>query len=88
MVDGTAVTYGVRPEHLWLSDVRGGVAAEVTVVEPTGSETQVVFSLGGQQINGVFRERIPDQPGQTLYLRPEVDNIRLFDQANGKSISQ
>jgi len=37
-----------------------------------------VFSLDGQQINGVFRERITDRSGQTMYRRPIVENVRLF----------
>ena len=39
-IDGRPAVYGIRPEHFRL---RGdGVPAEVVVVEPTGSETQVV----------------------------------------------
>jgi multiple sugar transport system ATP-binding protein len=38
--------YGIRPEHLMLSE--NGIPAKVLVVEPTGSETQVVVKVGGQ----------------------------------------
>ncbi|MFZ8941217.1 MAG: ABC transporter ATP-binding protein, partial [Gemmobacter sp.] len=41
LAPGTAVTYGVRPEHLDLADT--GLAARVAVVEPTGSETHLVL---------------------------------------------
>src|ERR1700680_980831 len=41
IVNGGPVIYGVRPEHFTLSD--DGVDAEVQVVEPTGSETQLVM---------------------------------------------
>src|SRR5207244_175503 len=37
--NGRPVIYGIRPEHLELAD--HGVEAEVIVVEPTGSETQI-----------------------------------------------
>jgi multiple sugar transport system ATP-binding protein len=84
--EGTPVTYGVRPEHLVLSDTENGFPADIVVVEPTGSETQVVLSLGGQQINGVFRERIADRPDETMYLRPMVESVRLFDQFTGRAI--
>ena len=87
IAENAAVTYGVRPEHLAIGDARTGVAAEVVVVEPTGSETHVVLSLGGRQVNGVFRERIADQPGATLHLRPAVDHVRLFDHETGKRIA-
>src|SRR3546814_8089996 len=36
--DGQSAIYGVRPEHLALSD--DGVEAEVIVVEPTGSRSE------------------------------------------------
>src|SRR6516164_602232 len=42
--DGRPVIYGVRPEHFALAD--DGAEAEVHVVEPTGSELQVVAKLG------------------------------------------
>ena len=40
------VVYGIRPEHLDIAD--DGFEAEVVVVEPTGSETQVFARLGTQ----------------------------------------
>ena len=45
---------GIRPEHLAIgSDFK----AEVSVVEPTGSETQVFAKVGGHPIVTVFRDR-------------------------------
>jgi multiple sugar transport system ATP-binding protein len=56
---GEAALYGIRPEHFALSTAgEGGLPVEVVVVEPTGSETQVVASLAGQSLTAVFRERI------------------------------
>ena len=45
LIDGRAVVFGVRPEHLELSD--DGLPVTVSVVEPTGSETHVVSRMGG-----------------------------------------
>ena len=83
---GEAVTYGVRPEHLALANADTGVATEIIVVEPTGSEIQVLVSLRGQQVVGVFRERTGLRPGETLHVRPDVDKISLFDTASGHRI--
>ena len=44
--DGRPAIYGVRPEHFTIAD--DGAEAEIVVVEPTGSETQVFAKLGGQ----------------------------------------
>ncbi len=66
--DGKPVVYGVRPEHLELAD--DGVLAEVVVVEPTGSETQIVARVGEQDIIAVFRERQTVRPGENIRLKP------------------
>jgi multiple sugar transport system ATP-binding protein len=82
--EGRPVIYGIRPEHILLSDA--GVAAEVVVVEPTGSETQVVTKVGGQDIVCVFRERIGAQPGEKIRIQPNPNLIHVFDQETGKRL--
>jgi len=77
---GVSATYGIRPEHFKLDDA--GVPLEVIVVEPTGSETQVLARLGKQQVTGVFRERVDAKPGSTIKVSPDVGSVHLFD-ANG-----
>ena len=79
--DGRPVIYGVRPEHFVLAD--DGAEVEVHVVEPTGSELQVVAKLGGQEINAVFRERHEFKPGQKIRLRPDARLVHLFDETTG-----
>jgi multiple sugar transport system ATP-binding protein len=79
--DGRHAVYGIRPEHLLIGN--GGVSAEVSVIEPTGSETQVFAKLGGDKIVGVFRERIAVKPGTALPLKPDVDAVHLFDAESG-----
>jgi multiple sugar transport system ATP-binding protein len=73
----TAATYGFRPEHLQLDE--NGVEVMVAVIEPTGSETQVIAKLGKQTIVGVFRERIDVRPGATLRILPDPTHVHLFD---------
>src|SRR6185437_14519510 len=62
--DGRPVVYGVRPEHLELSS--DGIEADVIVVEPTGSETQIVARIGSQDIIAVFRDRHDVNPGEKI----------------------
>jgi multiple sugar transport system ATP-binding protein len=83
-VDGRAVIYGIRPEHLDIAD--DGFDAEVVVVEPTGSETQVFARLGTQELVGVFRERHEFRPGQRIRLRPRAASAHLFDPTSGQRI--
>jgi len=82
--DGRAAVYGVRPEHLVLAD--DGAEAVVQVIEPTGSEIQVVARLGGEEIVAVFRERHQFKPGEMIRLRPDPRLVYLFDEATGKRI--
>jgi multiple sugar transport system ATP-binding protein len=70
---GRPARYGIRPEHLRLTG--DGIPVEVIVIEPTGSETQVVGKLEGQEITCVFRERITAMPGEIIRVAPEVSNV-------------
>ncbi len=56
IAEGRSVTFGVRPEHLAITP--DGIPAEVVVVEPTGSETQVNVRCGQQEFVCLFRDRI------------------------------
>jgi len=86
--DGQPAVYGVRPEHFVLAD--DGADVEVHVVEPTGSELQIVAKLGGQQdgqeIIAVFRERHQFKPGDKIRLKPNPRLVHLFDETTGKRL--
>ena len=77
--------YGIRPEHLRLAE--SGLPALVKLVEPMGSETQVTMTLGPHTVIGVFRERLKAQPGETIFVVPDLDAVHLFDAANGSRIN-
>jgi multiple sugar transport system ATP-binding protein len=83
--DGRPAIYGIRPEHLVLSGT-GGMPAEVSVLEPTGQETQVFAKVGDQKIVAVFRQRLNAKPGETLPMMPEVGLAHLFDEKTGARI--
>lgn len=78
---GEEMLYGVRPEHFMFDD--DGFEAKVEVVEPTGSETQVMASVGGQAITAVFRERVSAQPGDIIRVSVQSQSVHLFDPNNG-----
>ncbi|MFY9687679.1 MAG: sn-glycerol-3-phosphate ABC transporter ATP-binding protein UgpC [Pseudolabrys sp.] len=83
--DGRPAVFGVRPEHFALAD--DGTEAEVQVVEPTGSELQVVAKLGGSDIIAVFRERHQFKPGDKIRLKPDPRLVHLFDEQSGKRMT-
>jgi len=77
--------YGIRPEHLRLDPE--GVKAKVQVVEPTGSETQVLLRVGDQPLVAAFRERVSALPGEILPVSPDRALIHLFDRESGRRIN-
>jgi multiple sugar transport system ATP-binding protein len=77
--------YGVRPEHIRLAPGEG-IPATVQVVEPTGSDTQVLMRVGGAPVVGAFRERIAAKPGEVLPVLPDPALVHLFDRQTGRRI--
>jgi multiple sugar transport system ATP-binding protein len=83
--NGRPAVYGIRPEHFVIAD--DGTEAEVQVVEPTGSEIQIVAKLGGEEVTAVFRERHQFRPGDKIRLKPDPRLVHLFDETTGKRFS-
>jgi multiple sugar transport system ATP-binding protein len=81
---GRPLVYGLRPEHITLSD--GGVPVEVVVVEPTGSETLIVVKGGHTEFDCLFRSRIHPKPGETLRIQPDTTHVHLFDAESGRRL--
>ncbi len=75
-------TLGIRPEHLFLADA--GWPAVVSVVEPTGSETQITARMDDRIIRVLIRGRTDAQPGQTIHLEAHPADLHLFDSGTGK----
>ena len=74
---GTEVVLGLRPEHLRIDEE--GFPVTVTVVEPTGSEVQVLGKTpGGEEIVANFRERHDFDPGETIRLSADPAQMHLF----------
>ena len=61
-----------------------GVPAKVNVIEPTGSETQVMAELGGTPIVCAFRERVSAKPGESIRIVPDPALVHLFDAETGQ----
>jgi multiple sugar transport system ATP-binding protein len=83
--DGRPAVYGIRPEHFVLTD--SGIPVEIVVIEPTGSEMQIVARFGEQEIVCVFRERLKARPGETIHVAPDVGLVHLFDEATGQRLA-
>jgi multiple sugar transport system ATP-binding protein len=86
--DGQAVAYGVRPEHLSLAGASAPatVPAEITVVEPTGAETELLLQAGEAQIVLVTHGRPQVKPGDRVGLAVEPAMVHVFDQKTGQRL--
>jgi multiple sugar transport system ATP-binding protein len=78
--DGRPVILGIRPEDIGIADV-DGVAATVTVIEPTGSETHIAADLAGRELTCVLRQRTMLSPQQTVGLSFKSPSVHFFDKA-------
>jgi len=82
--DGRQLLYGIRPEHLHISDE--GIEMEVVVVEPTGAEVQILGRVGGQDITAALRSRHLPKPGESIRLAFDPNFVHLFSESDGHRI--
>jgi multiple sugar transport system ATP-binding protein len=73
---GQEVIYGIRPEDL---TVGKGIAAKISVTEPTGPETHVYADLEDGEICAIIRDRQSFTRGSIVEFAPRMDKIHLFD---------
>ena len=81
---GTAVTYGIRPQHFALAET--GLKAEVVLVEPTGDSQDLVVRIGQTELTVVLHNQAILSPGDTITIAPEADKALLFDTKTGKRL--
>jgi multiple sugar transport system ATP-binding protein len=86
-VDGQAVSYGIRPEHLTLAPGGKGVPGEIIVVEPTGAETELLINVGGSQVILRTHGRPRVSPDEKVHLAVDPANVHLFDRASGQRLA-
>ena len=78
---GTAIVYGVRPQHITLAAT--GVPADVIVVEPTGDAQEVLARIGDEDISIVVRDHAPLSLDRTIHLHIDPQRLLIFDRSTG-----
>jgi multiple sugar transport system ATP-binding protein len=81
---GEDVVLGIRPEHMQIG--ADGLPAEVLAVEPTGSDTHVVVTMGKTPVTVIARDRITVRPGDTLHLRVDPARAHFFSRSDGRRL--
>jgi multiple sugar transport system ATP-binding protein len=81
---GSAVV-GIRPEHFAIApDAADGIAINVKLVEPLGSDTLIHFDLAGVSSIARVDPSLRPKVGDRLGLRPQAGKTHLFDATNGQ----
>ena len=84
--DGQAVSYGVRPGDISISNSGQGIEAKVIVVEPTGAETELLLEVGGTQIVTVMHGRTDAKPDDIVRLSIDANKAHIFEMQTGKRL--
>ncbi len=89
--DGKEIVLGLRPEAISdqgsadaAATARAEIDAEVTIVEPTGSDTFVTARLDGATFTGRARAETPVSPGQSFRFVFNLDKAVVFDPQTGE----
>ncbi|GLR85226.1 ABC transporter ATP-binding protein [Bradyrhizobium iriomotense] len=75
--DGQPAIYGIRPEHITIGE--GGLPVRVSVLEPTGAETQIFAKADDDLIDAVVKERLSLKPGDEVPFLIDPANAHIFD---------
>jgi sn-glycerol 3-phosphate transport system ATP-binding protein len=87
---GTAVTLGIRPEHLELAESGNGLAhLNVEVIEQLGADTLIHGHFGDDRTDLTLRLQgtVGLSPGEVLPLRVTPEHLHLFDPETGARLS-
>jgi multiple sugar transport system ATP-binding protein len=81
---GNAVL-GIRPEHFAVAaDAADGIAINVRLVEPLGSDTLIHFDLAGGSAIARVDPALRPKVGDRINLRPQSGKTHLFAASNGQ----
>ena len=86
---GQQVDFGIRPEHLSLTDTTdNALSVQVVVTEPTGAETYAVTELEGTEVVAVLRDRVDLASGSRVHFAVDTAHCHLFDPTTGNAIDR
>jgi multiple sugar transport system ATP-binding protein len=82
--EGHEIIVGIRPEHLRLGS-SGGLPGKVTLIEPTGAQTQIVSEIAGRSVTALLNDRVRLGVGDGIRLVP-AGPIHTFDAQSGRRL--
>ena len=87
--DGHEVVLGLRPETIFAAGTelpgadRFVFERPITVVEPTGPDTMIVFEIGGHEVIGRVRPEDAKPVGAIFKFEVEMAKAKVFDRKTG-----
>jgi multiple sugar transport system ATP-binding protein len=86
--DASAAQIGIRPADVSVHAAprEGAVAAEVLLVEPTGSDCWVLCAWNGQRIKGRAAPDVAVATGAHAWLEIRPERVRAFDRGTGRRL--
>ena len=80
---------GVRPEDIEIvgEKTTDAMQARVNVVELLGAHSQLTTQVDGQKVRVTAESDIVARHGDTLWLRPNPERIRWYDQQSGDALA-
>ncbi|MFM9843950.1 MAG: ABC transporter ATP-binding protein [Dongiaceae bacterium] len=84
--DGQPILLGIRPEHLTVGPSSGALTGRVSLVEPLGSQVQIIADVAGREVTALLNERILPPVGSAIALAPRLDAIHAFDADSGRRL--
>ena len=87
-LEDRSVLVGIRAENIDTlhTPADDTLPAEVLVVEPLGSHNLITVQVGPERIKVNTDADFTVRPGETLWLRLNVDKIRWIDKASGQAL--
>jgi multiple sugar transport system ATP-binding protein len=82
--------FGIRPENIKLASQASddlAVNAEVSLLEPLGSETLVTFKIGAAEMVARCGADFRQRPGTRLAVHMNPRHLHLFDAASGAALA-
>ncbi len=88
LIRGQQVRLGIRPEHLLAGPDGAGstLAGQTLVVEPTGAQTHVVFTVAGEPVTAVVDGAFPVRHGTRFGAAIAADQVHVFDRGSGLAL--
>jgi multiple sugar transport system ATP-binding protein len=82
------VTLGIRPEHISVVAKGGDLQLAPVMIENTGAECYVTFSIGGKSVTARVPGRMEEESTEPLRIAIARDALCLFDAQSGLRIAR